>query len=187
MAGKVTWITVSNLIEGSYISRLSDPPVTRNFPQLTGGFGARNCTTWGRSSLQKQFEWRHGRWRWWSKRLFVRTSLASHLLQLDHDIDFKIYSRQNIPLVRSTEISMSQHLVELYVRTFAFLRLPRFELFWNALEAMTSGPCNALLRVAVATKSSSSRIVSRVAHRGVGFLAIFLRFCDGRDILCFMN
>ena len=67
--------------------------------------------------------------------------------------------------------------------TFAFLHPPRFEVFWDDLHAITLGSCHVLLSVVVATKSSSSRTVSRVAHRGVGFLANFLSFCDGRDIL----
>ncbi len=68
--------------------------------------------------------------------------------------------------------------------TFACLRLWLVdEVFWNALDPIALGSCNVLLRVSIATRSSSSRIVSRVAFSGVGFLATFLRFCDGRDIL----
>ena len=64
--GKVTKIPDSNLIQDRSTSRLSDPSITRNFPQLTGGLRAWCCNTLGRSALIRCLVW-HGRRRWFPK------------------------------------------------------------------------------------------------------------------------
>ena len=207
--GKVTKIPDSNLIQDRSTSRLSDPSITRNFPQLTGGLRAWCCNTSGRSSLIRCLVW-HGRRRWFQKicesmhrsnvfcswiiTFILQPTTEKYSVGKHRWINWKVFSCQtssnqvkSIQLTNIVESTgkgsvMGSTEISTYWLTFAFLRLPRFEVFWNALDPMTSGPCN-VLSVAVATKSSSSRIVSRAAQRGVGFLADFLRSCDGRDIL----
>ncbi len=96
----------------------------------------------------------------------------------------KVFQKYSVGKV--DEISLShQCTVMLRTLALAFRRLPRLEVFRNTMDPIAVASCNVLLSVAVGTKASSSRTVSRVACRGVDFLANFLRFWDGRDIHVF--
>ena len=107
--GKVTWITISNLIKGSYVSRLSDLPGTRNFPQLTRGLRAWYCNTLGRDTL-RCWVW-HGRRRWFQK--ICESMLRSNVFAVGSSRLFYNSQPKHIQLaniVESTEIySVGKH------------------------------------------------------------------------------
>lgn len=133
----------------------------------------------GQTSLIRCFV-RHGRRRWFQT-IWVKGSRLMFFLTVGSLCSFynpQLKNNQLASIVESTEKESVLGSTEIYTLglTFAFLLLLRSEDFWKAFNVNEFGPCNVLLRVAVATISSPYWMVSRAGHRGVGFLASLFAF-----------